>query len=88
MVPSITFLAVSVQGEFLGLCSAGEGICWNLTMALFGAAFLPGFPRGESGAGDLWGCVWLLGIIPNSTKVSKVDGEEILWMDGCKSLLL
>lgn len=39
VVPSITFLAVSVQRVFLGLCSDGEGICWNLTMALlFGAA--------------------------------------------------
>lgn len=39
-VPSITFLAISVQGVFLGLCSDGERICWKLTMALlFGAAF-------------------------------------------------
>lgn len=39
VVLSITFLAVSVQRVFLGLCSDGEGICWNLTMALlFGAA--------------------------------------------------
>lgn len=34
VVPGITFLAISVQGVFLGLCSNGEGICWSLTMAL------------------------------------------------------
>lgn len=40
VVPSITFLAISVQGIFLRLFSDGEGIFWNVTMAwLFGAVF-------------------------------------------------